>query len=80
MACVRKKISMVYVRREILATMPLTSLFIKFANFISRAYADYADEVYKPQRKLSALSFRRRDGLNFIYSYYLCFQAGLYLR
>ncbi|EEV17799.1 hypothetical protein CAMGR0001_2166 [Campylobacter gracilis RM3268] len=58
-----KEISMAYVRREILATMPLTSLFIKFTNFISRACADYyADEVYKPRRKFPASFFRRHRG------------------
>ena len=39
---------MAYVRREILATSILASPLIKFANFISRVYTDYADEIYKP--------------------------------
>lgn len=62
---------MACVRREILATLPPVSLFIKFTNFISRACADYyADEVYKSTCDMQTPSFilppSRR--LNFIYS------------
>ena len=57
-ACAWKEISMAYVRREILATLLSASLLIKFANFISRACADYyADEVYKSACAMQTLGF-----------------------
>ena len=56
-ACVRKKISMAYVRRESLATSIPASPLIKFANFISRACADYADEAYKSACDMQTLGF-----------------------